>query len=128
MADPTETGGNAVPTLEVSTAITATNQGQLVVVFAWLSLTAGILISAVRVYVRWPSSNSKAGKDDLACALSTALAFVQTAVTLSAVRDGFGRIESEMEDVQVNDIAKVSSSHDQTNPDVRMLRCFSLCE
>jgi hypothetical protein len=48
MAEPTGTG-NAVPTLEVSTAITATDHGRIVVVFAWLSFTAGIMISAVKL-------------------------------------------------------------------------------
>jgi hypothetical protein len=108
MADSTGTG-NAVPTLEVSTAITATNHGQIVVVFAWLSFTAGVMISAVRMQVRWPS-NSIAGKDDLACAVSTVTAFVQTAVILNTVRNGFGRTGTDLGDAQAMRIAKVSTN------------------
>jgi hypothetical protein len=109
--------GNAVPALEVSTAITATDHGQLVVLFAWLSFTAGVLISAVRVQIRWRPSNSIAGKDDLACAISTGIAFVQTAVTLITVRNGFGRIGLDLEDAQAMNIAKVRTSSGQTHLD-----------
>ena len=106
MADSIE-ASNAVPPLEISNAITASDHGQLVVLFAWLSFTAGVLISAVRVQIRWPS-NSTAGKDDLACAISTGVAFVQTAIVLNTVRNGFGRIASDLDDVQATKIAKVS--------------------
>jgi hypothetical protein len=113
MADSTGTG-NIVPTLEVSTAITATNHGQIVVVLAWLSFTAGVMISAVRMQVRW-SSNSIAGKDDLACAVSTVIAVVQTAVILNTVRNGFGRTGTDLGDAQAMGIAKVSTNSGQTN-------------
>lgn len=115
MADSTA-AGDAVPTLEVSNAITASDQGQMVVVFAWLSFTAGVMISAVRMQVRWPS-NSRAGKDDLACAVSTMVAFVQTAVVLNTIRNGFGRIGTDLGDGQAMVIAKVGTDSDQINVD-----------
>jgi hypothetical protein len=105
--------GNTVPTLEVSTAITTTDHGQIVVVFAWLSFTAGVMISAVRMQVRWPS-NSRAGKDDIACAVSTMVAFVQTAIVLNTIRNGLGRIGTDLGAEQAMRIAKVSTNSDQT--------------
>jgi hypothetical protein len=113
MADSTGTGV-AVPTLEVSTAVTATDHGQIVVVFAWLSFTAGVMVSAVRMQIRWPS-NSVAGKDDLACAVSTVIAFVQTAFILNTVRNGFGRVHTDLGDAQAMGIAKVSTNGGQIN-------------
>jgi hypothetical protein len=105
--------GNTVPTLEVSTAITTTDHGQIVVVFAWLSFTAGVMISAVRMQVRWPS-NSRAGKDDIACAVSTMVAFVQTAIVLNTIRNGLGRIGTDLGAEQAMRIAKVSTNSGQT--------------
>jgi hypothetical protein len=101
----------AKPTLQLSTAITATDHGQIVVVVAWLCFTAGLLLSLVRVYIRWPL-NALAGKDDGAYAVSALLAIVQTAITINAVSNGFGRTESELSGSQVVDAAKVSP----TNP------------
>lgn len=95
------------PTLELSTAVTATDHGQIVVLVAWLCFTAGLLLSLVRVYIRWPL-NALAGKDDGAYAVSAILAIIQTAVTINAVSNGFGRTESELSDTQVVDAAKVS--------------------
>jgi hypothetical protein len=112
MTDSAGTGSTA-PTLEVSTAITPTDHGQIVVVFAWLSFTAGVMISAVRMQVRWPS-NSRAGKDDIACAVSTMLAFVQTAIVLNTVRNGLGRMGTDLGAGQAMRIAKVSTNSDQT--------------
>ena len=97
------------PTLQVSTAVTATDHGQIVVLVAWLCFTAGLLLSLVRVYIRWPL-NALAGKDDGAYAVSAILAIIQTAITINAVSNGFGRTESELSDTQVVDAAKVSCS------------------
>ena len=95
------------PTLQVSTAVTATDHGQIVVLVAWLCFTAGLLLSLVRVYIRWPL-NALAGKDDGAYAVSAIFAIIQTAITINAVSNGFGRTESELSDTQVVDAAKVS--------------------
>ena len=97
------------PTLELSTAVTATDHGQIVVLVAWLCFTAGLLLSLVRVYIRWPL-NALAGKDDGAYAVSAILAIIQTAITINAVSNGFGRTESELSDTQVAYAAKVSHS------------------
>lgn len=96
-----------MPTLQVSTAITDTDHGQVVVLVAWLCFTAGILLSGVRAYIRWPL-HALAGKDDIAYAVSTLFAIVQTAITLHAVRIGFGKTESELDDTQVSGIGRVS--------------------
>jgi hypothetical protein len=95
------------PTLQLSTAITETDHGQIVVLVAWLCFTAGVLLSMVRVYIRWPL-NALAGKDDAAYAVSALLAIIQTAITIKAVNNGFGRTASELSSTQVVDIAKVS--------------------
>jgi len=97
----------AKPTLQLSTAITATDHGQIVVLVAWLCFTAGVLLSLVRIYIRWPL-NALAGKDDVAYAVSALLAIIQTAITINAVNNGFGRTESELGGAQVVDAAKVS--------------------
>ncbi|KAM0702890.1 hypothetical protein Q7P35_010322 [Cladosporium inversicolor] len=93
------------PTLQLSTAVTATDHGQIVVLVAWLCFTAGVLLSLVRVYIRWPL-NALAGKDDVAYAVSALLAIIQTAITINAVNNGFGRTESELGGSQVVDAAK----------------------
>lgn len=98
-----------MPTLQVSNAITATDHGQIVVLVAWLCFTAGILLSMVRAYIRWPL-HALAGKDDVAYAVSTVFAIIQTAVTLTTVRNGFGETESELKDEQVLEVAKVSTT------------------
>jgi hypothetical protein len=95
------------PTLQVSTAITATDHGQIVVLAGWLCLAIGTLLSIARVYIRWPL-NVLAGKDDIAYAISMLLAVIQTAVTIDAVRRGFGRVELELEDWQIARISKES--------------------
>lgn len=95
------------PTLQVSTAITATDHGQIVVLAGWLCLAIGTLLSMARIYVRWPL-NVLAGKDDTAYAISFFFAVVQTAVTIDAVGRGFGRVERELQDWQVARISKVS--------------------
>lgn len=95
------------PTLQVSTAITATDHGQIVVLAGWLCLAIGTLLSMARIYVRWPL-NVLAGKDDIAYAVSFFLAVVQTAVTIDAVGRGFGKVERELKDWQVARISKVS--------------------
>ena len=95
------------PTLQLSTAITETDHGQIVVLVAWLCFTAGVLLSLVRVYIRWPL-NALAGKDDVAYAVSALFAIIQTAITINAVNNGFGRTESELGGSQVVDAAKVS--------------------
>ena len=97
------------PTLQLSTAVTATDHGQIVVVVAWLCFTAGVLLSLVRVYIRWPL-NALAGRDDVAYAVSTLFAIIQTAITINAVNNGFGRTGSELSGLQVVDAAKVSRS------------------
>lgn len=96
------------PILEVSTAITEIDHGPIVVLVAWLCFTAGILLSVVRAYIRWPL-HALAGKDDIAYAVSTVFAIVQTAITLRAVRLGFGEKESELDPRQVSDIERVSA-------------------
>lgn len=101
-----------IPTLQLSNAVTETDHGQIVVVVAWLCLTAGILLSLVRVYIRWPL-NALAGKDDAAYAVSAIFAVVQTAIAIDAVKKGFGQTESELRQPQVVDAAKVS---DRLNP------------
>ncbi|KAM0719561.1 hypothetical protein Q7P37_003691 [Cladosporium fusiforme] len=93
------------PTLEVSTAITEIDHGPIVVLVAWLCFTAGILLSVVRAYIRWPL-HALAGKDDIAYAVSTVFAIVQTAITLRAVRLGFGEKESELDHRHVSDIER----------------------
>ena len=98
-----------LPTLQLSTAVTATDHGQIVVLVAWLCFTAGILLSLVRVYIRWPL-NALAGKDDATYAVSAILAIIQTAITIDAVSNGFGRTESELDGTQAVDAAKVSRS------------------
>ena len=99
----------AKPTLPVSTAITATDHGRIVVLAGWLCLAVGTLLSMSRVYVRWPL-NVLAGKDDIAYAVSFFLAAIQTAVTINAVGRGFGRVERELEDWQVARISKVRTT------------------
>ena len=94
------------PTLLVSTAITATDHGQIVVLAGWLCLAVGTLLTMSRVYVQWPL-NVLAGKDDIAYAVSFFIAAIQTAVTINAVRRGFGRVERELEDGQIASTAKV---------------------
>ena len=96
-----------LPTLLLSTAVTPTDHGQIVVLVAWLCFTAGILLSMVRLYIRWPL-NALAGKDDLTYAISTVFAIVQTAITINAVGKGFGRIQRELNPAQVVAAAKVS--------------------
>ena len=98
-----------IPTLELSTAVTATDHGQIIAVVAWLCFTAGVLLSLVRVYIRWPL-NMLAGKDDVTYAVSALFAIVQTAITINAVSKGLGRTHSELEEAQVVDAAKVSQS------------------
>lgn len=106
-----EAGDNTGPkhTLQVSTAITSTDHGQIVVLAAWLCFTAGVLLSAVRIYIRWPLS-ALAGKDDLAYAVSTLLAIIQTALILNAVGRGFGKTEDDLEEWQAVATAKVSTT------------------
>jgi hypothetical protein len=98
-----------IPTLQQSTAVTETDHGQIVVLIAWLSFTAGILLSFVRVYIRWPL-NALAGKDDATYAVSFLLATIQTAITINAVSKGFGRTESDLDVTQVINTAKVGPS------------------
>jgi hypothetical protein len=106
------------PTLQVSTAITATDHGQIVVLAGWLCLAIGTLLSMARVYVRWPL-NVLAGKDDIAYAISF-LTVVQTAVTIDAVGRGFGKVERELDDEQVGRISKVSRF--SSDPHIRRKR------
>jgi hypothetical protein len=101
-----------IPTLQSSTAVTPTDHGQIIVLVAWLCFTAGVLLSLVRVYIRWPL-NALAGKDDAAYAVSALCAIVQTAITINAVSKGLGRTEAELEEVQMIDAAKVSHLHCQ---------------
>lgn len=96
----------AKPTLPVSTAITATDHGRIVVLAGWLCLAIGTVLSMARVYVRWPL-NVLAGKDDIAYAVLFVLAVIQSAVTIDAVGRGFGRVERELENWQVAMISKV---------------------
>jgi hypothetical protein len=97
----------SIPTLQFSTAVTPTDHGQIIVLVAWLCFTAGILLSLVRVYIRWPL-NALAGKDDAAYAVSALVAIIQTAITIDAVSKGLGRTDLELEERQVVDAAKVS--------------------
>lgn len=99
----------AVPRLELSTAVTDVDHGQVVALAAWLCFTAGVLLSVVRVYIRWPL-NALVGKDDYAYAVSFGLTIVQTAVTVNAVRNGFGKTGYELDRRQAIDVAKVSMS------------------
>jgi hypothetical protein len=96
-----------IPTLRFSAAVTPTDHGQIIVLVAWLCFTAGILLSLVRVYIRWPL-NALAGKDDAAYAASALVAIIQTAITIDAVSKGLGRTDLELEEGQVVDAAKVS--------------------
>ena len=96
-----------IPTLQLSTAVTATDHGQIIVLVAWLCFTAGILLSLVRLYIRWPL-NRLAGKDDVTYAVSALFAIVQTSIVINAVSGGLGRTDSELERKQVIDAAKVS--------------------
>ena len=107
------------PTLLVSTAITATDHGQIVVLAGWLCLAIGSLLSLARVYVRWPL-NVLAGKDDIAYTVSFLLAVIQTAVTIDAVGRGFGKVEQELEDWQVARTAKVICFYQE--PEIRRKR------
>jgi len=100
---------DAPPTLEFSNAVTPTDHGQIIAVVAWLCFTAGVLLSLVRVYIRWPLS-MLAGRDDVTYAVSALFAIVQTAITISAVNKGLGQTQSELEEKQVVDAAKVSQS------------------
>lgn len=99
----------AVPRLELSTAVTDVDHGQVVALAAWLCFTAGVLLSVVRVYIQWPL-NALVGKDDYAYAVSFGLTIVQTAVTVNAVRNGFGKTGYELDRRQAIDVAKVSMS------------------
>jgi len=99
----------SIPTLQVSTAVTPTDHGQIIALVAWLCFTAGLLLSLVRVYIRWPL-NMLAGKDDVTYAISALFAIVQTAITINAVSKGLGRTQYELEEKQVVDAAKVSQS------------------
>jgi hypothetical protein len=96
-----------IPTLQLSTAVTATDHGQIIALVAWLCFIAGILLSLVRLYIRWPL-NRLAGKDDVTYAVSALFAIVQTSIIINAVSNGLGRTESELERKQVIDAAKVS--------------------
>ena len=96
-----------IPTLKFSTAVTATDHGQIIALVAWLCFTAGILLSLVRLYIRWPL-NRLAGKDDVTYAVSALFAIVQTSIVINAVSGGLGRTDSELERKQVIDAAKVS--------------------
>jgi hypothetical protein len=96
-----------LPTLKFSTAVTATDHGQIIALVAWLCFTAGILLSLVRLYIRWPL-NRLAGKDDVTYAVSALFAIVQTSIIINAVSNGLGRTESELEGKQVIHAAKVS--------------------
>ena len=96
-----------IPTLQLSTAVTATDHGQIIVLVAWLCFTAGILLSLVRLYIRWPL-NRLAGKDDVTYAVSALFAIVQPSIVINAVSGGLGRTDSELERKQVIDAAKVS--------------------
>ena len=107
MADETQ-ASLPKPTLQTSTAITATDHGQIVVLASCICLAIGILLSIARVYVRWPL-NVMAGKDDLAYAVAMCLATVQTAITINAVQKGFGKVGSELSEWQVVNTSKVSA-------------------
>jgi hypothetical protein len=105
-----------IPTLRLSTAVTATDHGQIIALVAWLCFTAGILLSLVRLYIRWPL-NRLAGKDDVTYAISALFAIVQTAITIHAVSKGLGRTEFELEGKQVINAAKVSHFLSQDKSD-----------
>lgn len=95
------------PTLQTSTAITATDHGQIVVLASLLCVAIGVLLSIARVYIRWPL-NVLAGKDDIAYAVAMVTAAVQTAVTVSAVQRGFGKVDSDLSEWQMISTSKVS--------------------
>ena len=63
------------PTLQTSTAITATDHGKIVVLASCIWLAIGIQLSIARAYVRWPL-NVLAGKDDVAYAVAVLTAMV----------------------------------------------------
>ena len=105
------------PTLQVSTAVTATDHARIVVLAGWLCLAIGTVLSMARVYVRWPL-NVLAGKDYIAYAVSFLLAVIQSAVTIGAVGRGFGRVERELESWQDARISKVRT--------ISLSRCFML--
>jgi hypothetical protein len=102
-----------IPTLQPSTAITPTDHGQIIALVGWLCFTAGVLLSLVRVYIRWPL-DMLAGKDDITYATSALFAIVQTAITINAVGNGLGRTEFELEGDQAVNAAKVSQSSTKT--------------
>lgn len=115
MADETQAAPPR-PTLQVSTAINPTDHGQVVVLAGWICLLIGIVLSAVRVYVRWPL-NALAGKDDIAYTTAFLLAIIQTAITLDAVKKSFGRVEIELEESQAAHTAKVSTMSERMRPE-----------
>jgi hypothetical protein len=102
-----------IPTLQPSTAVTPTDHGQIIALVGWLCFTAGVLLSLVRVYIRWPL-NMLAGKDDITYAISALFAIVQTAITINAVGNGLGRTEFELEGNQAINAAKVSLHFNRT--------------
>lgn len=106
MSSATDATPSILP-LRLSTAVTATDHGQIIALVAWLCFTAGMLLSLVRLYIRWPL-NRLAGKDDVTYAVSALFAVLQSAITINAVSKGLGQTESELEKGQVLDAAKVS--------------------
>lgn len=127
MADETQ-AAPPKPTLQVSTAINATDHGQVVVLAGWICLLIGIVLSAVRVYVRWPL-NALAGKDDIAYTIAFLLAIIQTAITLDAVKNSFGRVETELEESQTAHTARVSTVSICTRPEwtALLLKILLIC-
>lgn len=96
-----------LPTLLVSSAVTPTDHGKVVVLAAWICFTAGVLLSVARAYIRWPLDRL-AGKDDAVYAVATVLAIIQTAVTINAVDRGFGKTEIDLSPAIATSVAKVS--------------------
>lgn len=111
MSSPTDSAP-PIPTLQHSTAVTPTDHGQIIALVAWLCFTAGVLLSLVRVYIRWPLS-MLAGKDDITYAVSAMFAIAQTAVVINAVSKGLGQSESELKGKQMVDAAKVGHTSDR---------------
>ena len=60
----------ALPTLEVSTAVTADKHGAQLVVIAILGLIATLLVFANRLALRWPWKQ-RFGVDDFVCVAAT---------------------------------------------------------
>ncbi|EME87456.1 uncharacterized protein MYCFIDRAFT_205678, partial [Pseudocercospora fijiensis CIRAD86] len=70
--------------------ITKDDHGGLIIIATALGLALALLSIAIRVYVKWMSSQ-RAGIDDLLLAVGAMFAFIQESVILAACARGLGR-------------------------------------